>query len=239
VIAVAVETSHQLAAIGVAKRNRHVLGGHVEDVDHVPTREVAGCEIEASIPASRNLDGLPVVGASARGPVLASDRCKAELAFDRQSHDRLSCRIGQRSLARQTVLRQRERARLGAELLHDQDARAIEIDIRASQRIQLAGTKARECGDLKPCGKRRARQLARTADQLPDLFLAWRLLVTTTRTLRDAEPRKRVVRTTRPAFAEAVSLNIARSAGTVPLCLPPASHSPTISSSTWSMRRAP
>ena len=30
-------------------------------------------------------------------------------------------------------------------------------------------------------------------------------------------------------------MNIARSAGTVPLCLPPASHSPTISSSTWSI----
>lgn len=154
-VAVAVEASHQLAAVGVAERDRHVLGGHVEDVDHVPAREMASGEIEASTPSSRNLDGLPVVGAGTRRPVLASDRRKTELAFDRQSRNRLSCRIGQRSLARQTVLWQRKRARLGAELLYDQDARPVEIDVSAAQRVQLARTKASERGNLEPCGKRR------------------------------------------------------------------------------------
>ncbi len=49
--------------------------------------------------ALANMD-LEVQGLSG-GPVLASDRRKTELAFDRQSDDRLSRRIGQRSLARQ------------------------------------------------------------------------------------------------------------------------------------------
>jgi hypothetical protein len=72
--------------------------------------------------------------------VLASDRRKAELALDRQGRDRLSRRVGQRSLTRQAVLGQRERARLGAELLDNQEARTIQVNVRATQRIQLAGT---------------------------------------------------------------------------------------------------
>lgn len=123
--------------------------------------------------------------------MLASDR--SELTFDRQSCDRLSRWIGQWGLASQAVLRQSERACLGVELLYDQDARAIEVDVRAAQRVQLARTKAPECGDLEPCGKRWAGQLARAANQLLDLLLAWRLFVTTARTLRDSEPGERVM----------------------------------------------
>jgi hypothetical protein len=132
VIAVAVEAANQLTAVGVAERDRHILRGHVEDVDHVPTGEVAGREIKAASPSRRAPDGLPVVGTSARCPMLAAYRHETELAFHGKRDDRLTRRLGRRSLTRQTVLRQRERARLGAELLYDQDVRAIEVDIRAA-----------------------------------------------------------------------------------------------------------
>jgi hypothetical protein len=71
--------------------------------------------------------------------VQCSDRCEAELAFDRQRHERLAGGIGQRRLSRLSVLRQRERARRGAELLDDADARAHQVDVHAPQRVQLAG----------------------------------------------------------------------------------------------------
>ena len=58
VIAVAIEAADQISAISVAERNRYVLGGHVEDVAIYQHREVAGSEIEASTPSSRNLDSL-------------------------------------------------------------------------------------------------------------------------------------------------------------------------------------
>jgi hypothetical protein len=48
-----------------------------------------------------------------------------------------------------------------------------------------------------------------------------------------------LLRATRPALAEVASLNIARSAGTVPLREPPASHSATTLSSIASIGRAP
>ena len=92
-----------------------------------------GWRDRGSRPPCRALDGLPVVSASARRPVLASDRRKAEFAFDRQSHNRLSRQIGQRSLARHTVLRRRERARLGVEPLHDQDAGPCPVRTQAVQ----------------------------------------------------------------------------------------------------------
>src|SRR5271170_4711867 len=69
---------------GVPERDRHILRGQVEDVDHVPAGEVTRRQVEAPLPARRAPDCLPVVGARARGPVLAADRREAELSFDRQ-----------------------------------------------------------------------------------------------------------------------------------------------------------
>lgn len=78
---------------------------------------------------------------------------------------------------------------LALKLLHNQDARTIEIDVRATERVQLARAEAGERGDLEPCGKRRVRQLACAANQLPDLLLlARRLLVTTTLEPASARP---------------------------------------------------
>ena len=96
----------------------------------------------------------------------ATDRREAELPFVGQSDDRFACGLGQRSLTRQTVLWQRERAGLRVELLDNTDTRTIEIDVRPPQRIQLPRPQARERRDLEPRRKRRARQLVRAANQL-------------------------------------------------------------------------
>lgn len=76
--------------------------------------------------------------------MLAADRREAELAFDRQPNERLAGGFGQRSLAGETILGQRECACLGVELLDYTDAPTIRVDIRAAQRIQLPRTQARE-----------------------------------------------------------------------------------------------
>ena len=154
---------------------------------------MTGGEVEATLPPRRAPDGLPVVGTSARGPMRATDRREAELPFVGQSKNRITRGLGQRSLTRQTVLWRRERAGLRVELLDNTDTRTIEIDVRPAQRIQLPRPQARERRDLKPRRKRRARQLVRAANQLPNLLLIRRLLVTTTRTLGDPKPRKRVL----------------------------------------------
>jgi hypothetical protein len=181
---VPVELADELAAVGVPERDRDVLGGQLEQVDHVPAREMPSGEVEAPLPPRRRPDRLPVVGARRSSPVAAADRREAELPFDWQREDRLARGLGQRRLPRLAVLRQREGAGHSTELLNHPDAGASEIDVDPAQRIQLARPQARERSDLEPSGKRWARQLARAADQLPDLLLARRLLVPAARPTR-------------------------------------------------------
>ena len=124
--------------------------------------------------------------------MLSTNRREAELAFDRQREKRLARGVGQWRVAHLPVLRQRERARGRAELLHNPYARAPQIDVRASQRVQLTGPQPREGRDLEPRSERLCRKLTRAADQLPDLLLARRLLVPAPRATRNAKPRERV-----------------------------------------------
>jgi hypothetical protein len=56
---VPVELADKLPAIGVPERYRHILGGQIQHVDHVPAREMAGGEVEAALPPRRAPDGLP------------------------------------------------------------------------------------------------------------------------------------------------------------------------------------
>src|SRR5712691_11917185 len=50
-VAVPIKPPDEVAAVLVAESNRDVLGGHLEDVDHVPAGEVAGGEVQASLPS--------------------------------------------------------------------------------------------------------------------------------------------------------------------------------------------
>src|ERR1700678_541748 len=100
VVAVPVELADKLPAIGVPERYRHILGRQLQHIDHVPAREMTGSEVEAALPPRRAPDGLPVVGASACGPVRATDRREAELPFVGQSKNRITRGLGQRSLTR-------------------------------------------------------------------------------------------------------------------------------------------
>jgi hypothetical protein len=59
----AVEAADEVPSVLVSEHDRHILRGHLKLVDHVPAREVAGGEIEASLPPCGDSDGLPVVGA--------------------------------------------------------------------------------------------------------------------------------------------------------------------------------
>lgn len=90
---------------------------------------MTGGQVEATPPARRASDGLPVVRARARGPVLAADRREAELAFDRQPNERL---------AGETILGQRERACLGVELLDHTDVERGERNIALANILKIA-----------------------------------------------------------------------------------------------------
>jgi hypothetical protein len=120
-VAVSVQASYELAAVGVSERDCRVLRRQLKDVDHVPTSEVSGCQVEAAAPARCRLDCLPVVGARRSRPMLSPDWREAELAFDRERDERLARGVRQRSLSCVAVLGQRERARSSAELLNDKN----------------------------------------------------------------------------------------------------------------------
>jgi hypothetical protein len=126
-----------------------------------------------------------------------------------------------------------------AELLGHHDPLTLEVHALPAQRIQLPRPQAREGGDLEPCGKGGAGQVMCVAIICQTCFSlggCW-----SRRPLPREMPSfwKGLQSIKRPAFIEAASLNIDESPCTVPVLPPPASHSATTSSPTWTSGRSP
>jgi hypothetical protein len=100
------------------------------------------------------------------------------------------------------------------------DRREAELAFHRQREDRLTGRLGqRRLPCLAVLRQRGARRLARTTDQLPNLLLTRRLHVAPAGATRNPEPGKLVLAHQPATFAEAASLNMARSAGDRPVAL--------------------
>lgn len=134
-VTVPVQATDEVATVLVAERDGDVLGEHLQLVDHVPSREVTGGEVETAVPARGGTNGLPLVGARAGRPMLAAQRHKTELALAREGGECLAGVRGRRGVSPQMILGRVETAGGRVELLIHNDPLTLEVHPLPAQRV--------------------------------------------------------------------------------------------------------